>query len=125
MADGPGVVFQVAGREALVRAVEEGEVGFLADEGRELGPLVAGGVHARRVVGAGVQQDDAAIRGGFDGRAHAGEVEAFGRRGEVGVCGDGEVYVCEDLVVVRPGWGGEVDGLLGGAGVEFGEEETA
>ena len=32
--------------------------------------------------------------------------------------------VCEDLVVVCPCWVGEVDGLVLGAGVEFGEEEA-
>lgn len=46
-------------------------------------------------------------------------------RGEVGVGFYGEVDVGEDLVVVGPGWGGEVDGLVFGAEVEFGEEKTA
>lgn len=60
--------------------------------------------------------------GGFDGGDHAIEVEAFGLRGEVRVGFDGEVHVCKDLVVVGPGWGGEVYGLRVGAGVEFREE---
>lgn len=45
--------------------------------------------------------------------------------GEVGVGFYGEVHVREDLVVVGPCWGGEVDGLVGGAHVEFGEEKGA
>ena len=35
------------------------------------------------------------------------------------------MHVVEDLVVVGPGWGGEVDRLVGGAGEEFLEEEPA
>lgn len=125
VADGPGVVFEVARGEALVGAVEEGEVGFGADDLGDVGPLGVGEVDAGGVVGAGVQEDDAAFGGGFDGGAHAVVVEAFGLRGEVRVGFYGEVDVGEDLVVVGPGWGGEVDGLVVGAEVEFGEEEAA
>lgn len=74
VADGPGVVFEVAGGEALVGAVEEGEVLLGADGFGELDPLVVGEVHPGRVVGAGVQQDDASGRGLFDGREHPGEI---------------------------------------------------
>jgi hypothetical protein len=73
-------------------------------------------------VGAGVEEDYGAFRGGLEGREHAVDVEALGFGGEVRVGFNGEVDVCEDLVVVGPSWGGEVDGLVGGAGVEFGEE---
>lgn len=76
-------------------------------------------------MGAGVQEDDAAFRGRVDGGAHALVVEAFGLGGEVGVGFYGEIDVGEDLVVIGPCWGGEVDGLVVGAHVEFGEEETA
>ena len=109
----------------MVCAVEEGEVGFGTDDFCNVGPLGVGEVDAGGVVGAGVQEDDAAFRGGFDGGAHAVVVEAFGLRGEVGVGFYGEVDVGEDLVVVGPCWGGEVDGLVIGAEVEFGEEEAA
>lgn len=125
VADGPGVVFEVARCETLVGAVEEGEVAFGADDFGDVGPLGAGGVHAGGVVGAGVEEDDAALGGGFDGGAHAVVVEALGLRGEVGVGFYGEVDVGEDLVVVGPCWGGEVDGLVVGALVELGEEEAA
>ena len=60
-----------------------------------------------------------------DDGAHAIEVEAFGLDGEVGVGLYGEMDVGEDLVVVGPCGGGEVDGLVGGAGVEAGQEEGA
>ena len=125
VADGPGVVFEVAAGEALVGAVEEGEEGALAHDGRDLFPLVAGGVDAGGVVGAGVEEDDAAGGGGAQGREHIVEIEHFGFRGEVGVGGDGEVHVREDLVVVGPCRGAEVDRLRVWAREEFGEEEAA
>lgn len=125
VADGPGVVLEVAGGETLVCAVEEGEVLLGADDLGDVGPLGAGGVDAGGVVGAGVQEDDAAFGGGVDGGAHAFVVKTFGLWGEVGVGFNGQVDVREDLVVVGPCWGGEVDGLIVGTEVEFGEEETA
>ena len=118
VADSPGVVFKIAGCETLVCAVEEGEMVSRADDFGDLIPLIAGGVDACRVVGAGVEEDYASFGGAFDGGEHAGEVEAFGGGGEVGVGFYGEVDVAEDLVVVGPCWGGEVDGLGGGTGVE-------
>ena len=54
VADRPGVAREVAGCEALVRAVEEGEEFPLAQDGGDLFPLVLGWVDARGVVGAGV-----------------------------------------------------------------------
>lgn len=118
VADSPGVVFEVTGCETLVGAVEEGEVFPSADYFGDFLPLIAGGVDACGVVGAGVEEDYASFGGLFDGGTHAGEVEAFGGRGEVGVGLYGEVNVAEDLVVIGPCWRGEVDGLGGGTGVE-------
>ena len=54
---------------------------------------------------------------------HAIEVKALGLLGEVGVVGEGEADIGEDLVVIGPCWVGEVDGRF--LGVEFGQEETA
>ena len=118
VADSPGIVFEVAGRETLVSTVEEGEMFPCAYHLGDFHPLIAGGVDACRVVGTGVEEDYASFGGFLDGGAHAGEVEAFGGRGEVGVGFYGELDVAEDLVVVGPCWGGEVDGLGGGTGVE-------
>ena len=67
VADGPGVVFEVARGETLVGAVEEWEVVFGADDFCEVGPLGVGGVYAGGVVGAGVEEDDAAFGGLRDG----------------------------------------------------------
>lgn len=86
-------------------------------------PLLWGWVDACWVVGAGVEEDYGAGWGGLEGLEHAGEVEAFGLLVEVGVCGEGEADVGEDLVVVGPCWVREVDGWL--VRVEFGEEEAA
>lgn len=121
----PGVVLQVSRREPLVGAVEEGEVLLGADRVRELDPLLVREVDAGRVVRACVQEEDAPLRGFLDGRHHAGEIEAFGLGREIGVGFDGQVHVGEDLVVVGPCWGGEVDRLVGWARVEFGEEQSA
>jgi hypothetical protein len=74
---------------------------------------------------AGVEEDDGAGRRCPQRGHHAVEVEALGLGGEVGVVGEGETDICEDLVVIGPGWVGEVDGGLGLCGVELGEEEAA
>ena len=119
----PGVAVQVARGETLVCGIKEGEVPALAHDDGELLPLVLGEVDTGRVVGAGVEEDDGTSRGLADAVQHAIEVEAFRLRIEVGVGGEGETDIGEDLVVVGPGWVGEVDGGLGVRGVEFGEEE--
>ena len=75
-------------------------------------------------MGAGVQEDDAAAGCGLDGREHAIEIKTFGFCAEVGICFHGQVYIGEDLVVVGPSWGGNVDSWRG-LGEEFGEEEAA
>lgn len=123
VADGPRVPHEVARGEALVGGVEEREVRFLAHHGGDLFPLVLGGVDAGRVMRAGVEQDDAAGRGGAEGVDHAVEVEALGFGGEVRVVGERETDIGEDLVVVGPCWAGEVDFWL--RGVEFRQEEAA
>ena len=123
VADRPCVAGQVAGREALVCGVEEGEVAALAHDGGDLLPLVLGWVDAGGVVGTGVQQDDGACRRRPQRLQHAVEVKALGRRREVGVVGQLQADVGEDLVVIGPCRVGEVDGGL--LGVELGQEETA
>jgi hypothetical protein len=123
VADGPGIILEIARCEALIGTVEEREMLLGANNGGELSPLLAGEIHAGGVVGAGVQEHDATFWGLLDGGLHAGEVETLGLGGEVWVCPDGEVNIGEDLVVVCPCWGGEINGLVGGTRVKFGEEE--
>ena len=110
ISDGPGVIVEIAARKALVRAIEEGEQPLGAHRLCDLLPLISRGVDAGGVVGAGVQDDDAVFGGGVEGGDHVGEGEALGGFVEVRVRGDAEAAGGEDLVVVRPGGGGEVDG---------------
>lgn len=125
VAHGPGVANEITRGETLVGAVKEGEMVALAHDDGDVLPLGLGQIDTGGVVGADVQEDDGAGGSIAQGGEHAGEVEAFGLRVEVGVVGEGEVDVGEDLVVVGPGWVGEVDGGFRVGGVEFGEEESA
>lgn len=109
VADRPRVAGEIARREALVCCVEERKVLTFAQNDRDLLPLVLGQVDAGGVVGAGVQDDDGAGRSFAQGTEHAVEVEAFGFGGKVGVVGESEADIGEDLVVVGPGGAGEVD----------------
>jgi len=122
IADCPSVVIEIAGSEALVCAVEEREEVFALHDLGEGDPLVAGGVDAGGIVCACVEEDDGAFRSGFESGGEAFKVEAARRRVVVGVVCEREFDIGENLMVVCPGGGGEVDGLVLGAGVEAGEE---
>ena len=111
VAEGPGVIGEVATCETLVCTVEEGEVALGSHDCGDFFPLLLGGVYARGIVGAGVEEDDAAFWGITESGEHAIEVKAFGGGEEVGVGLDGQMDVAEDLVVVGPGGVGEVDRL--------------
>ena len=123
VADGPGVADEITGCETLVGAVEEGEVVALAHSHGDVLPLFLSGVDTGGIMGAGVEEDDGTWRGSAQGGNHAIEVEALGLRGEVGVVGEGEADIGEDLVVVGPGWRGEVEGGL--VGMKARQEETS
>lgn len=58
MADGPGVVLQVAGGETLIGAVEEGIVILGQEDGGYFLPLRACGINTCWIVRAGVQKED-------------------------------------------------------------------
>lgn len=128
-ADGRGVTVEVAGSKALVGSIEEGEVALGGHDLGDLAPLGGRRVDAGGVVGTGVEEDDGALGSVREGLLHADEVETLGLLVEVGVLGNGQTDVGEDLVVVGPCWVAEVDGrLLGGIAirvVEAREEETA
>lgn len=123
VADGKGVGVGVAAGEALVGHVEEGEVAVSLDDLADLLPLLLGGVDAGRVVGAGVEEEDAALGGGLDVGNHALEVEADGVLVVVAVLFNLEAGVGEDGLVVSPRGGGDVDLLV--AAVELLEEGSA
>ena len=77
-----------------------------------------------------MEQDDRFLRRGGDGRFHTFEIKTFGALREVGVVSHFETDVIDDLRMVGPGRGADVDGNGGGrggegGGVEFREEETS
>ena len=109
--EGKGVLVGVARSEALVGHVEEGVVVALLDGVGDLHPLLLGRVDTGGVVGAGVEQDNAALGHGLDVGDHAIEVEANGVLVVVPVLLDLEAGVLEDSGVVRPRGVGDVDGL--------------
>ena len=78
LADGEGVLVHVAGGEALVGHVEEGVEVLLLDHLAHLAPLLGLGVDPGRVVGAGVEHDDALVGDVGDVLHRAVEVEAAG-----------------------------------------------
>ena len=96
----------------------------LADGGCDLLPLFLRRVYASGVVGAGMQENDGAAWGTADSREHAIDVEALGVLGEIRVVCSLEADVGEDLLMVGPGWAGEVDRGTRRGRVEFGEEKA-
>mmetsp|Transcript_72430 Transcript_72430/g.223771 ORF Transcript_72430/g.223771 Transcript_72430/m.223771 type:complete len:295 (+) Transcript_72430:613-1497(+) len=101
--DGKGVLVQAAGGVALVGAVHEGEELARLHDLDDLPPLLLRGVHARGVVGAGVQEDQGALRRALQRVHHAREVQRLGVRLVVGVGLDRKARLREDGVVVAPG----------------------
>ena len=62
MAEGEGILSSVSRGETLICHVKEGEELLLLDKVRDFFPLSRGGVDTRGIVGAGVQEDDSALR---------------------------------------------------------------
>jgi hypothetical protein len=123
VADGKGVLVGVTRSEALVGHVEERVVASLLDGVAQLPPLSLGRVDTSGVVGASVEQEDAALGSSLDVGKHALEVEANGVLVIVSVLLDLEAGILEDGAVVGPRGGGNVDLL--GTGVESLEEGSA
>lgn len=109
---GEGILVGVTASEALVGHVEEGVVALLLDDVADLPPLLLGGVHTGGVVGAGVEQEDAALGGGLDVGDHALEVEPDRLLVVVPVLLDAEAGVAEHRLVVRPRRRRDVDLLV-------------
>jgi hypothetical protein len=118
-----GILVGVTAGETLVGHVEEGEVALLLHDIADLAPLVLGRVNTGRVVGTGVQQDDAVVGGGLDVGNQTLKVQTDGVLVVVAVLLDLETGVLEDGVVVGPAGGGKVDLLR--VGVETLKESTA
>lgn len=109
--EGKGILVGVTAGKALVGHVEEGEVVARLDSLSNLDPLLLGRIDASWVVGAGVEQDNAALGHGLDVGNHAVKVEADGVLVVVTVLLDLQARVLEDSIVVRPRGSGNVDGL--------------
>jgi hypothetical protein len=117
------ILVGITGSEALVGHVEEGKVTLLLHNGRDLLPLFLGGVDTSGVVSAGVQKNDAVVRGSLQISDHSIKVEADGILVIVLVLLDLETGVGEDSLVVRPAGSGNVDALA--VRVEALKESTA
>lgn len=116
------IASKAATGEALVGAVEEGEVVLAADDGGKLLPLLKCRVDTGRVVGARVKENNGTLRRLLDAALHALEVEAASLLVEVRVVGALETDILEDGLVVGPSRVGNIN--LGTSLVEFGEEES-
>ena len=77
ISEGKGILVNITGGEALIGHVKVREEVLLLDQGGHLLPLLGAGVHAGGVVGAGVQEDDGALRDVSDVLHGSGEVKAI------------------------------------------------
>mmetsp|Transcript_14294 Transcript_14294/g.46117 ORF Transcript_14294/g.46117 Transcript_14294/m.46117 type:complete len:298 (+) Transcript_14294:14-907(+) len=111
VAEGPRVGVQIARREAEVGRVEEREQTLALDQRRELLPLVARWVDARRVVRAEMQQHHGPLRRRLEVRQQTRPLQPQPRLVEVGVGPRvGPARVLENVPVVAPRDGGDVRG---------------
>mmetsp|Transcript_29506 Transcript_29506/g.83224 ORF Transcript_29506/g.83224 Transcript_29506/m.83224 type:complete len:240 (+) Transcript_29506:403-1122(+) len=94
--------------KALVGHVKEGKVVLLKHELADLSPLAGSWVNARRIVCTGVQQKDAAVRCSLDILHHPLKIQATRLWLVVPVCGLVASCIPPDVVVVCPGWDGDV-----------------
>lgn len=92
------------------------------DDLADLLPLLLGRVDPGRVVGAGVEEEDALVGRGLEVGLEVVKVEADRLLVVVRVGLYFEAAVLEDGDVVAPGWGGKVDRL--GLGVEARKESA-
>lgn len=102
VSNGKGILVGVTAGKALVGHVEEGKVVLLLDNLGDLLPLLRGGVDTSRVVGAGVEQEDAAQGSGLEVGNQTVKVKADGVLVVVAVGLDLEAGIAEDSLVVGP-----------------------
>jgi hypothetical protein len=123
VADSESILVGVTASKTLVGHVEEGKVLLLLDDIGDLLPLLLGGIYTSRVVGAGVEKEDTAVRGSLDVSNHTLEVETDSLLVVVAVLLDLKTGVVEDSLVVSPRRLRDVDLLL--AREELGEESSS
>mmetsp|Transcript_24662 Transcript_24662/g.76803 ORF Transcript_24662/g.76803 Transcript_24662/m.76803 type:complete len:303 (-) Transcript_24662:39-947(-) len=107
--DRESILVEAARSVALVRAVHQRRELLLLHEIRDLLPLVLGGVDARGVVRAGVEEDHGTRCGALQRGHHALKVQGPGLRLVVGVGLHREPRDLEDGVVVAPRGVGDPD----------------
>lgn len=112
VADSESVLVSVAAGEALVGHIKEGEMTLLLHNVGNLFPLFRSRIDTCRVVGASVEEEDAALGGCLDIANHALKVETDRILVVVAVLLNFEARVTEDGLVVGPGRGRDVDLLV-------------
>ena len=123
VAGSKSILVSVTTGKALVGHVEESKVTLLLHDIANLAPLVLSRVNTGRVVGTGVQQNDAVVRGSLDVGNQTLKVQTNGVLVVVAVLLNLQTGILEDGVVVGPAGVGEVDLLR--VGVEALQERTA
>ena len=121
---GKCVFIRISTSEPLVCHIEKREVTGILHGLADLNPLLLRRVDSGRVMGAGVEEDNAALGSRLDVGEHALEVQANGLLIIVAVLLDLEPRILEHGGMVRPRRGGNVDGL-GRVGVEAFEKGAA
>jgi len=107
--DWESILVGVTRCETLVCHVEESVVLALLNSIADLLPLLRSWIDTSWVVGASVEQENAALLGTLDIVDQALEVEANGVLVVVSVLGNLQTGVLEDSTVVCPRWVGDVD----------------
>lgn len=102
VADGIGVLVSIARGEALIRHIKERKVTAVLDGIGDGAPLLRGWVHTSWVMGAGMEQEDAVLRGVLDVSEETVNVEANSLLVVVTVLLHIEPGVAEDSSMVSP-----------------------
>lgn len=122
VAESKRILSSISAGKALVSHIKKGEVAFDLHSRGDLLPLLRSRVDTRRVVGAGMEEEDGVARSLLDVVDQTVNVEADGLLVVVTVGLDVQPAIMEDGLVVRPRRVWEVDGLS--VRVETLEEST-
>ena len=107
-----GILRGIAGGEPLVGHVKQGKVAASLNGIAYGPPLLGSRIDARRVVSAGMQEEDGVFGSSLDILQQAVDVEADSLFVVIPVTLNVEFAVAEDSAVVCPGWSGEVHSLV-------------
>lgn len=109
MTESESITVDVSAGESLISHVKEGEVALLLHDLSDLAPLGLGRINTGRVVGTGMQQDDAVGGNGLQIFNQTLEIKTNGVLVVVPVFLNLEARVLEDGTVVGPAGGRNVD----------------